>query len=404
MNNWKKIFAIIWTGQLFSILSSTVVGFSLVIWLSIKTESAEVLAFGTMAALLPQSILGLVSGVFVDRWNRKLTMIFSDTFIAVCTLVLAIIFFLGTPQIWHIYLLLSFRSVGSAFHGPAMQASVPLLAPPEQLTRIAGISTLINSICNIAGPALGALLIGFMDISYILLLDIAGAAIACTSLLFVKIPNPERKEESKLNIVRDMKEALQGVRSVKGLSTLFLIAIACTFVMMPVSVLFPLMTLKHFNGNEIDMGIVEAGWGVGMLLGGAIVSIISTRLNKVLMINAMYLLLGLSFFLSGLLSAEAFWWFVVFAFVGGMAGSIYYAYFISVVQIKVEPALLGRVFSSYISVSLLPSMIVLVSTGFIADNIGMDITFIISGALVMLLGVISYLNPQLTKLGILNND
>ncbi|KAA6310217.1 MFS transporter DHA3 family macrolide efflux protein, partial [termite gut metagenome] len=86
MNNWKKAFAIIWTGQLFSILSSSIVGFALILWLSIETKSAEVLAMGTLAFLLPQSLLGLISGVFVDRWNRKLTMILADSFIALCTL------------------------------------------------------------------------------------------------------------------------------------------------------------------------------------------------------------------------------------------------------------------------------------------------------------------------------
>lgn len=261
MNNWKRVFAIIWTGQLFSILSSSIVGFAIIIWLSIKTESAEVLALSTLAALLPQSVLGLVSGVFVDRWNRKLTMILSDSFIAICTLFLAVLFFVGTAEVWHIYLLLSLRSFGSAFHSPAMQASIPLLAPSEQLTRIAGINQVIYSVCNIAGPALGALLIGIMDISYILLLDVAGAAIACTSLFFVSIPNPEVKERSKLNILNDLKEAYRGVREIKGLTTLIVLCVMATFVIMPVSALFPLMTLKQFAGDAFRMSIVEVSWG-----------------------------------------------------------------------------------------------------------------------------------------------
>ena len=75
MNNWKKKFIIIWTGQLFSILSSSIAQFSIVLWISLKTGSAEVLSFATIAALLPQALLGPFAGVFVDRWNRKWTMI-----------------------------------------------------------------------------------------------------------------------------------------------------------------------------------------------------------------------------------------------------------------------------------------------------------------------------------------
>ena len=144
--------------------------------------------------------VGLVAGVYIDRWDRKRTMITADSFIAFCTLLLAVLFFLNLAEIWHIYVLLALRSVGSAFHMPAMQASIPLLAPADQLGRIAGINQMLESVCNIAGPALGALFIGLMDISYILLLDVGGALMACLSLLFVRIPNPEQDENKRTGI------------------------------------------------------------------------------------------------------------------------------------------------------------------------------------------------------------
>ena len=90
MNNWKKKFIIIWTGQLFSILSSSIAQFSIVLWISLKTGSAEVLSFATIAALLPQALLGPFAGVFVDRWNRKWTMIGADSFVALCSGVIAL--------------------------------------------------------------------------------------------------------------------------------------------------------------------------------------------------------------------------------------------------------------------------------------------------------------------------
>ena len=74
MDNWKRVFAIIWTGQFLSILTSSIVNFAIVLWLSLETGSAEVLAFATMAALLPQSVLGLFTGIFIDRWKRKRVM------------------------------------------------------------------------------------------------------------------------------------------------------------------------------------------------------------------------------------------------------------------------------------------------------------------------------------------
>lgn len=71
MSDWKRVFAIIFTGQFLSTISSMVVGYSVIFWLSIETGSAGILAYATIAALLPQMVLGLFSGVYIDRWNRK---------------------------------------------------------------------------------------------------------------------------------------------------------------------------------------------------------------------------------------------------------------------------------------------------------------------------------------------
>ncbi|MFA7493312.1 MAG: MFS transporter, partial [Proteiniphilum sp.] len=171
-NNWKRAFVIIWSGQFFSILTSSLVNFAIIIWISLQTGSAEMLAWAAIAALLPQTIIGPFTGALIDRWNRKRIMMLADTFIALCTLALAILFWLDIAEIWHIFGLLGLRSIGSAFHMPAMQASVPLLAPTDQLTRIAGVNQIIVSVSQIAGPALGAMLITIWEIEYVLLFDV----------------------------------------------------------------------------------------------------------------------------------------------------------------------------------------------------------------------------------------
>jgi DHA3 family macrolide efflux protein-like MFS transporter len=71
MSNWKNVFGIIWTGQLFSILSSSIVSFALILWLSFETGSAEVLALSALAALLPQSVIGLVVGAVTGGRSRR---------------------------------------------------------------------------------------------------------------------------------------------------------------------------------------------------------------------------------------------------------------------------------------------------------------------------------------------
>ena len=399
MDNWKRVFAIIWTGQFLSILTSSIVNFAIVLWLSLETGSAEVLAFATMAALLPQSVLGLFTGIFIDRWKRKRVMIMADSFIAFCTLILAVLFYFDLAKISHIYVLLALRSVGSAFHMPAMQASVPLLAPKSELVRIAGINQVIQSVCNIAGPALAGLFITMMKMTNILLLDVAGAAFACLSLCFVFIPDPSHEERnSELHLWREAKEAIMEVRNQYGLSWLFLLSILATFVIMPVSVLFPLMTLNHFAGNAFQVSLVEVSWGGGALLAGALLGLKKYRWNEILLINGMYIALGLTFLFSGLLPVSGFIWFAVLTALGGVCGSLYFATFTTVIQSRIDPGVMGRVFSFYMSFSMLPSMIGLLSTGFLADSIGLGNTFIISGGFLCLIGIISFFIPSLISL------
>jgi Permeases of the major facilitator superfamily len=395
MEDWKKKFVFIWTGQLFSILSSAAVQFAVVIWISMETRSASVLAFATISALLPQSLLGPFVGVFVDRWNRKHTMILADSFVALCSAVLAVLFYLDVIELWHIYIMLALRSLGNAFHAPAMSASVPLLAPASELMRVSGVNQMISSVCNIAGPALGGLFIANFDMTYVLLFDVMGAAIACISLLFVAIPNPKPSSDSKaeLSWKKEMKEGFNAVYSRKGIALLMLLSVSVTFFIMPVGTLFPLMTLEHFMGNAYQMSLVEVVWGGGMLLGGAVLGIWRIKAKKVTMINASYLVLGFSFLLSGLLPVDGFIFFVLLTALGGFACSFYHVPFTTLLQTHIEPQMLGRVFSLFSSASLLPSMIGLLATGYIADNIGLTNAFIISGALIMLVGLISYFIP-----------
>lgn len=399
MENWKRTFGIIWVGQLFSTLSSSIVGYAVVFWLSLKTESAEVLAFAMIATLLPQILLGLFTGVFIDRWDRKKVMIAADSFIAVCTAVLCLLFYLDAVEVWQVYILLVMRSLGSAFHVPAMQASIPLLAPESQLMRIAGINQIISAISNIAGPALAALLITLIDMTYVLMFDILGAVIACTSLLFVTIPNPEQKTEERY-IFREVKEGLQAIFGQRGLGWLLSFEVSILFFIIPISALFPLMTIKHFLGNTYQMSVVEISWGLGSLLGGVLIGMKSIKkANKVALIILMSFINGLTFLFSGLLPSSAFIWFALLTAFSGIASSIWNGAFVVVLQTKIDNSMLGRVFSTYDSLVLLPSIPGLLATGFIADAIGLSNAFAYSGIIICVLGALLWMVPAVRELG-----
>lgn len=410
---WFRQFIYIWTGQLFSTISSQVVTFSIIFWLSIKMNSAEVLALSTLSSMLPQLILGFFTGVLIDRWNRKLTMIIADLYIAFVTLLLIIIITLGELQIGYLYAMLALRSIGSAFHVPAMEASVPLLAPKDKLMKVAGVDNIIFSISTIASPALAAFMISIMKIESVLWFDIIGAIIACVSLLFVKIPNhradtQEKSEESEESeesekphtmskFFTELKQGVEEVLKIRGLLWLFIFTIFASIALVPISSLFPLMTLNHFSGNTYMMSIVEISWGIGMLAGGGIMSLSWFKFNKINIIHICYIIIGITYALSGILPTTSFGFniFVFLTALGGVGGAIFFGTFTVLLQSSLHSGVLGRVFSIHNSFIMIPAMFSLIATGYIADTIGLERTFIISGAILIFIGIFAPSIPHI---------
>jgi MFS transporter, DHA3 family, macrolide efflux protein len=187
--NWAVRFFTIWTGQAFSLFGSALVQFALVWWLTRETGSATVLATATLVALLPQIVIGPFAGTLVDRWNRRVIMIVADTSIALATLLLFYLFASDQIQIWHIYAIMAIRSLGGAFHGPAMTASTSLMVPDKHLARVAGANQTLQGLLSIFAPPLGALLIELFSTQNVLLIDVGTALLAILPLFSSPSPS-----------------------------------------------------------------------------------------------------------------------------------------------------------------------------------------------------------------------
>ncbi len=396
MSTWKRTFFIIWSGQAFSLLSSALVQFAIILWVTIETGSASVLAMAAIAGLIPQIVLGPFIGVWVDRWNRKAIMIVADLFIALCCVVIAFLYRYDVIQMWHIYLLLAARSVGGAFHYPAMQASVPLLAPEQHLTRIAGITQALQSVANIAGPALGALLVSAMPMDQIMWIDVAGAVIASSSLLFIKIPaTPPVTGLKGGTVIREMLDALRAIWQDRGLTVLMATWTLCIFFYMPGGALYPLMTYDYFGGTPFQMGMAEAAFAAGMLVGGVLIGIWGTNRRRVLMIVLAYIVMGAAFALSGVLPRTGYYWFLAWVAVMGLTVPFLNSPLISLIQTRIEPGMLGRVFSLFGTLAILPAPLGLLAAGPLADRIGVNTVFVVAGAIIVAIGAVCFFIPVL---------
>jgi DHA3 family macrolide efflux protein-like MFS transporter len=398
---WFKTYIYIWIGQFVSLLTSSAVNFAVIIYLSLHYKSAEVLAFAGIAGLLPQAIIGPFAGVYIDRWDRKKVMIYADAFIALCTFLMSFAFVEGEANLMFVYALLVCRSLGQAFHTPAMQAIAPLIVPEDKLLKVSGINQMLQSVSMIAGPAVGTLAITFLPISKVLYLDVIGACLAIVSLLFVTIPKLTKQSEDNdiSTVLTDLKLGFAEIQKNKGLYMLFVYAMLTTFFVMPVAIMYPLLTIEHFAGGKWEMSIIEVVWGAGMLVGGGILSAWQGSISKVILVNAMHIFLGLTFVFSGWISSDLFWIFVAITTLGGIGMSFFNASFMTIIQEEVKPEFLGRVFSMYFSFAIIPSVIGLLFTGWIADKIGVVNAFIISGLAMCVVGLLSFLTPAVMNLG-----
>ena len=271
MYQWKKNFFIIWSGQAVSQLSSSILQFAIVWYLTEKTGSALVLSAAMLAGFLPQAVLGPFIGVYIDLYSRKKIMIVSDLLIALASLLLVAAGLGGRAlPVWLILSVLLARSVGSAFHNPSLQAVTPQIVPADQLTRCAGYSQSLQSVSQILSPALAAVIYSVWSLSSIVFLDVIGALAAVCTLCICHIPPlPARSEtaEPKGSFLREAAAGFRILRSNRGLFGLVLVSSLYTFALMPTSALFPLMSMSYFGGTNVHASIAEIVFSIGLLLG-----------------------------------------------------------------------------------------------------------------------------------------
>lgn len=391
--HWKRTFFTIFTGQAFSLLGSSIAQFSIIWWLTSKTESAIILTIASIMGFLPQALLGPFAGTLIDRYSRKFIMIASDMTIAVSSAVLAIGFMLGEPPIWAIYTVLAIRSIGSGFHMPSMQASLPLIAPEDQLMKIAGWNQTLFSAVAMVGPMLGALILAVFAIEWVLFIDVIGAMLASAALLFVHIPRPVRSTEDTEhpNFIREMKAGFRELTKVRGIMLVSLAMAVTTFVFVPVGALFNLIVLEHFRGGAWHAGIVELSFGAGMLLGAVILGTWGANKKQVPMMALGMIVLGGGLAIAGMLPPSAFIWFVVCSLIMGISGPLFGGPFTVLIQTSFDPGTIGRVMSILNSMMLIATPVGLLVAGPVAERIGVAPWFLISGILIILVGCSSML-------------
>lgn len=400
---WQIPFFTIWTGQAFSLIGSKIVQFALVWWLTELTGSATVLAMATMVAIVPEVVLGPLAGAYVDRWNRRLVMMVADALVALASLWLAYLFWIDAIQVWHVYAIMFIRAVGSSFHWPAMQASTSLMVPKQHLTRVAGMNQTMNGALNIAGPPLGALLMAVMPLYGVMLVDVGTALLAITPLFFVQIPQPKRDDilpesEEKPSVWIDVRAGLRYIGAWPGLIALIASVMILKIALTPAFSLLPLLVSAHFGGDAAQLSLLEAIGGVGIVLGGLVLSVwggFRRRIYTTLMGGTV---LGLGFIVLGLTPGSLFWVALGSIFIVGLMIPLIDGPIMAILQGTVEPAMQGRVFTIMGSLLLLTSPFSLAIAGPVSDWLGLQIWYLAAGVLCAGVALVGFFVPAIANI------
>lgn len=393
--NWRVLVGAVWSGQAFSILTSFAANYAVVWWLTESTGSATLLTFMTAMMYLPMALLGPFAGTVVDRFPRRAVMIAADLASALFALAMALLIVAGHLSVGLIVTMMLARSVFQAFHSPAMQALMPCLVPDRHLVRISSLGQGIQSIANIAGPALGILLYTAFGLQAALLLDVGGALLACAGLLFVRgVDDGHMAQTQRTGVVTEMRDGLRALRSVRGLAPAFVWLLVGYLFFAPIGSLFPLLTYGHFGGDGFQASLVEAVWGAGALVGTAILGVWGggRRLMRLVMIAQTSM--GVFTLAEGLLPPDAFVVFVILLVPQAIIDAFYYTPLMALIQRLIEPQLLGRVVSLYMTGTSLVAPIALLISGPLADACGVAAWFVVCGAGLIVSGVGMMLTPS----------
>ena len=395
---WKRIISIVWVGQAISIITSGAAGYALVWFLTITTESPLILALGTAVYFLPMALLGPFAGTIVDRYSRKTVMILADLGIAYSMLLMAIIIMAGLASVPLVLFAIALRSIGTAFHQPAMLAVMPLLVPSRHLVRINTLDQGVQSVGNIIAPAIGIFFFVTIGLEAALFLDVAGAILACFTLMLVTIPAAHMKIEDRTTVKTEMLDGFHAVREVKGMTALFVMYAVGVAAFMPLASLYVLMTYSHFGGGGFEAALIEAVFGAGFLLGSIILGIWGGGSRLMRIVFASMVLQGLTFLAMGFLPHTAFMFFIILSGASAIFGAFFNGPLNAVVQRIVSPEKIGRVMGLLNTVVSLAAPIGLFIAGPIAEVIGITPWFVFGGGTLVILALLAASMPSVRTL------
>lgn len=411
----NRNFSLLFSGQLISSLGDQVYGLALPWTVLAATGDARQMAIVLAAEVVPRVLLLLVGGALADRLSPRLVMVVADVGRTAVVGALGVTLFFGLPPLWIVALLAALQGAGSGLFGPGFMAIIPRLLPEAQLPSGNGLFMVIQYGTLAIGPVLGGIATA-AQATLAFLADAASFAVSALSLLFIREPRrPAAKAaEQAAGYVEGAGEAaaprqglLREISSGMGyalrhslIRSTMLITIFGNFGFAAAGSVGIIVLSHAISPSPVTLGLLLAAMGVGGIVGGLSSGLLGKLPRRGLVALVLYLLAGVCVgviplaagpaaripYVTDLLPAFAFTTSTRIAIIAGLLGLTGFivalgdTMFTTVMQQRIAPEFMARVFSMQALAGSITQPISLVFAGYLAAVYGPGVVFALGGA------------------------
>jgi len=375
----------LWYAQVVSLLGDFLALFAVISVVSFRLHGSPAQVTGVQIAyMLPLALLGPISGVFVDRWPLKPTLVSSDL---VRAGLVALLFFSTT--LWQIYLVLAALSCVSSFFAPAQSVTIRSHVPPEGLLSANALMQLAMMGVRVIGPAAAGGLVAAFGATICYAFDVVSfvaSAALIGSVAIVRPPSAPRSVSSNSRVGAVLHDMSEGMRFILNHAALSFVVLAMAAGLFTIGCFGPLIAVyvrEWLHASAGVFGMVSAMVGVGMLAGTPAVRRIATHMS-----NSTLVLFGLAGVGVGALLLGAVPVIPV-ALSGTFTIGFTFAAIIvpaqTLMQRETPHALMGRISSTVMSVVFFAQLLGLVLSGVLAQIVGVRAVFFLCAVLAWVL-------------------
>lgn len=392
----QRDFSLLWFGGVLSVIGDYFLFIALPFFVYERTGS--VLATGAMfaAETLPRLLFGSVAGVFVDRWDRKRTMVISDLSRALILLPLLAVAAGGPLAL--VYAVAFVEASVSMFFLPAKSATIPNLVAERDLTAANSLDSLSEEVPSLIGPLLGAALLGVVGLSGLVLLDVGTYLVSALLISMIGAPTAAPDEEPDLTAeaavsawANALKEWLGGLRLIgsdRSIAVLFGVISAATVGEGAVTVLWIIYFRDVLGSGAQEFGYFIAAYGVGGILGGLLLGWSSRLIDETRLFSLSLIANGL--LLIAIFNTRLLPVMVALAVLAGVTVVGWFVTSQTLLQKWVPDRYRGRVFGAYETTQALALLVGMGIAVAMEGLLGVIVVLSLVGAVWSLAGVVAW--------------